>query len=349
MLYKLLIVGILFMNTVNASSNIFQNRMLSSDSFINNRTILNKNILRHNLSNTNLFSNNVFRTKISKMNSTDSFSNNLINKNLSNNLLVKNNNYLNISLSSSNSSTNCSIYSHNSNNYLYRNSSNSANCLNNNYELQEEPYITFVSSNEQANAMKQYCITHSNSITINANVTSNSININYNNAQINECFSKYCTKLTMDKAKQYLIKLYNEFNNLSNELENDTLSENKTNTESNDNISQKCIVSQNDIKSFNTTFGILQKYKLNNDNKIQQLSISQINNRLYLFVDIASNFIKVNKELGLNKNITDNDIHNISSLTELLYYENGLFTKDVLIKHFNNYKSYLINLLHPLI
>ncbi len=342
MLYKLLIVSILVMNTVNASSNMVQNRILSSDSFIENRSILNNNILRHNLSNTNIFSNNILKNKISKMNSTDSFSKNLINKNLSNNSFLMNNNYSNISLAS-NVSTSCSIYSQNGDNYLYRSSSN---CLDNNYESQEEPYITFVSSNEQEKSLKQYCITHSNSITINATVTNTSININCDNTKINECFSKYCTKLTMDKAKQYLIKLYNEFNKLSNEHKNNTENENNTdNADSNDNT----IVSKNNIKSFYTTSEISQECKTNSNNNSQKLSVTQINNRLYLLVDIASNFIKVNKELGLNENITDDDINDISSLSEKLYYENGLFTKDVLFKYFNNYKSYLISLLHPLI
>ena len=126
--------------------------------------------------------------------------------------------------------------------------------------------------------------------------------IKYSEDYINKCFMENCDmeNLDINNGKKHLLKLYNEFERIS-ELKDD------------------------------------------------KTPINKLNDRFFILVNIAYSFIKVNKTLELNDTITDEDIQNINDLSYNLYYENGLFTRDVIIKYFNLYKDRLIQLLHPLI
>ncbi|MBR1944087.1 MAG: hypothetical protein IJ848_01265 [Alphaproteobacteria bacterium] len=170
----------------------------------------------------------------------------------------------------------------------------------NSYDSQDN-CITFIPIN--SNLINNSKTLHNqNDIKINPINTYNENNLTLNK-EINECFIKHHGNKTLDfnKAKQLLLTLYNDFNNLSNNPK---------------------------------------------DNK---LSIDAINNRFYVLVNISCSFIKVNKELNLNNNITDDDINDVSNFSELLYYESGLFTKDVILKYFHENKVYFFDLLQPLI
>lgn len=149
-----------------------------------------------------------------------------------------------------------------------------------------------------------YILQEDSNITLLSNSIDNNpkIQIKYDENYINKCFMENCDieNLDINSGKKHLLKLFNEF-------------------------------------------------ELMSESKNTKTPISKINNRFCLMISIAYGFIKVNKILKLNNKITDENINDIEDLSYNLYYENGLFTKDVLMKYFNVYKIKLVPLLYPLI
>lgn len=120
-------------------------------------------------------------------------------------------------------------------------------------------------------------------------------------------------------------------------------------------IINKCFIENCNIENLDINSGRKHLLKLYNEfERISELKndktpISKINSRFCLMISMVYSFVKVNKILELNNEITDEDINDIEDLTYNLYYENGLFTKDVLMRYFKLYKKRLIPLLYPLI
>ena len=137
-------------------------------------------------------------------------------------------------------------------------------------------------------------------------------------------------------------------------LPNITNNDSKIQTKYDENSVNKCFTENCNIENLDINSGkkhllkLYNEFELINESKDDKTPISKINSRFCLMIGIAYGFIKVNKILKLNDKITNEDIDDIEDLSYNLYYENGLFTKDVIMRYFNTYKYKLIPLLHPL-
>ena len=183
-----------------------------------------------------------------------------------------------------------------------------------------------------------------------ASTNSNSSNDMKNITEINSKNTDILQNLTNnDKTNQNIIILQKEINNIS-------LNDTKKNNKIDESIINKCFQENCRIQNLDINNGrrhLLTLYsyfnKLSNPKHESKTPIDKINDRFCKLLSIVYGFLKVNKELKLNKDITDKDITKIGNLTYTVYNENGLFTKDVIIKYFNLYKEQLIPLLYPLI
>ncbi|MBQ9440908.1 MAG: hypothetical protein IJU54_00670 [Alphaproteobacteria bacterium] len=132
----------------------------------------------------------------------------------------------------------------------------------------------------------------------------------------------------------------------SNSIETNITIENDPNT-----IFQKnCIIPNLDLntgKKYLLT--LYSEFEELNSTAISNTHISKINDKFCLMTNIAYGIIMANKILQLNNNISDEDIENINDISYTAYYENGFFTKEVIMRCFNENKNRWINLLYPLI
>ena len=230
---------------------------------------------------------------INVVSATSCINDNLPNNNSLSNLFTKD------GLSNTNSSSLNSIASTNSNTSVNRSESIESQ------EQNRNSYGTVLITNPYSGSQQEEaCITSLQNNINNIKIIDNKseVKIKYKEYIINKCFQENCPieSLDINNGRKYLLKLYNEFERIS---------------ESNNN----------------------------------KTPIDKINNRFCVMINIACSFIKVNKLLKLNNNITDKDINDIENLSYNLYYENGLFTKDVIIRYFNSYKEPLLTLLQPLV
>ena len=147
--------------------------------------------------------------------------------------------------------------------------------------------------------------------------------------EANKCFQNYCGIQNLDiiRGKKHLLSLYTYFNKLNNT--SSTKQFNKANNSSYTSISDY--------------------FQINSNKYNDHLAIDKFNNRFCILLNIAYGFLKTSKECNYNKNITDDYIKNIGTLTYNAYYENGLFTRDVIMTKFNSYKDSLIQAINPLL
>lgn len=230
---------------------------------------------------------------INIVSATSCINDNLSNSNSLSNLFTKD------ELSNQNSSSLNSIASTNSNT-----SGNRSESIESQEQNSNSYGMLLINSPYSSSQQEDSCIISIQNDISNIKIIDNKseVKIKYKEDIINKYFQENCPieNLDIKKGRKYLLKLYNEFERIS---------------ESNNN----------------------------------KTPIDKINNRFCLMVNIACSFIKVNKLLELNNNITDEKIEDIENLSYNLYYENGLFTKDIIIRYFNSYKESLLSLLPPLV
>ena len=179
-------------------------------------------------------------------------------------------------------------------------------------------------------------------------------NNNYNNEKISNSNSTSqnsiaSTESNSSNVSQEFITKSESRDSINEVCDNNIIIE--TITEDPNIIFQKnCIIPNLDInngkKLVVTLYNDLEQASITNGSDIP---VSKINDKFCIMVNIVYGLVKTNQILKLNENITDDDINEIGCIGDRAYAENGLFTKDVIIRDFNKYKYRWIPLLYPLI